>query len=112
MRLIVGRVFDEFPKLKIVLGHMGEALPYWLYRIDYMYKNATIIYSNASGHRLKKLQEYSKDNFLITTSGMNTHPVLQYCHSSSGSGQHHVRGRLPVSRIDGSGAVHEFRATA
>ena len=25
MRLIVGRVFDEFPKLKIVLGHMGEA---------------------------------------------------------------------------------------
>jgi 5-carboxyvanillate decarboxylase len=85
MRLIVGRVFDEFPKLKIVLGHMGEALPYWLYRIDYMYKNATIIYSNASGHHLKKPpSEYFKDNFLITTSGMNTHPVLQYCHSVLG----------------------------
>jgi predicted TIM-barrel fold metal-dependent hydrolase len=85
MRLIVGRVFDEFPKLKIVLGHMGEALPYWLYRIDYMYKNATLIYNNVSGHRLKKLpSEYVKDNFLITTSGMNTHPVLQYCHSVLG----------------------------
>lgn len=85
MRLIVGRVFDEFPKLKIVLGHMGEALPYWLYRIDYMYKNATLIYNNASGHRLKKLpSEYVKENFLITTSGMNTHPVLQYCHSVLG----------------------------
>jgi len=34
---------------------------------------------------LKKLpSEYIKDNFLITTSGMNTHPVLQYCHSVLG----------------------------
>ena len=85
MRLIVGRVFDEFPKLKIVLGHMGEALPYWLYRVDYMYKNATLLYNNASGHRLKKLpSEYVKENFLITTSGMNTHAVLQYCHAVLG----------------------------
>ena len=27
----------EFPKLKIVIGHCGEALPFWLYRIDYMH---------------------------------------------------------------------------
>ena len=86
MRLIISGVFDEFPKLKIVLGHMGEAVPYWLYRIDYMYQNfSSILFKSASGRHLKrKPSEYVKDNFLITTSGMNTHPALQYCHSVLG----------------------------
>jgi 2,3-dihydroxybenzoate decarboxylase/5-carboxyvanillate decarboxylase len=75
MRLIVGGVFDEFPDLKIVLGHMGEALPYWPYRIDYMY-NA---YTRGQGKLKKMPSQYLKDNFMITTSGMNTHPVLKYC---------------------------------
>ena len=34
MRLIMSGTFDRFPKLKIVLGHMGEGLPFWLQRID------------------------------------------------------------------------------
>ena len=38
MRLIVNGVFDAFPDLKIILGHMGEALPFWVYRIDYMWR--------------------------------------------------------------------------
>jgi len=86
MRMIISGVFDDFPNLKIVLGHMGEAVPYWLYRIDYMYLHAAAaIYRSRSGRRLKKKpSEYVKDNFLITTSGMNTHPVLQYCHSVLG----------------------------
>lgn len=75
MRLIVSGVFDQFPDLKIVLGHMGEALPYWLYRMDYMYGAYT-----RGQSKLKKMpSQYVKDNFLITTSGMNTHPVLKYC---------------------------------
>ncbi len=86
MRLILSGVFDDFPKLKVVLGHMGEGLPYWLYRIDWMYVNAPAgIYKSLSGRRLKrKPSEYVQDNFYITTSGMNTHSVLQYCHSVLG----------------------------
>ncbi|OGO16836.1 MAG: hypothetical protein A2Z02_05825, partial [Chloroflexi bacterium RBG_16_48_7] len=34
MRLILSGVFDKYPNLKIVLGHMGEALPFWLWRMD------------------------------------------------------------------------------
>ncbi len=34
LRLILGGVFDEFPRLNVVLGHMGEGLPFWLPRID------------------------------------------------------------------------------
>jgi 5-carboxyvanillate decarboxylase len=80
MRLIVSGVFDQFPNLKIVLGHMGEALPYWLYRIDYMYRAYT-----RGQSKLKKMpSQYVKDNFLITTSGMNTHPVLKYCNEVLG----------------------------
>ena len=81
MRLIVAGVFDQFPDQKIILGHMGEGLPYWLYRIDYMYKQFT------HGHgKLKKLpSEYVKDNFVITTSGMNDHKVLKYCYDALGA---------------------------
>ena len=81
MRLIVRGVFDQFPNLKIILGHMGEALPYWLYRIDYMYQ----VYTRGQGKLKKTPSQYVKDNFLITTSGMNTHPVLRYCQEVLGS---------------------------
>ena len=75
MRLIVNGVFDAFPDLQIVLGHMGEALPYWLYRIDYMWR----------GNLKRKPSDYVKDNFLITTSGVNHHAVLEYCHGVLGA---------------------------
>ena len=81
MRLIVGGVFDQFPDLKIILGHMGEALPYWPYRIDYMYR----AYTRGQGKLKKMPSQYVKDNFLITTSGMNTHAVLKYCVEVLGS---------------------------
>ena len=81
MRLIVSGVFDQFPGLKIVLGHMGEGLPYWLYRMDYMYGAYT-----RGQNILKKIpSRYVKDNFFITTSGMNTHPVLKYCNEVLGA---------------------------
>jgi 2,3-dihydroxybenzoate decarboxylase/5-carboxyvanillate decarboxylase len=75
MRLIVGGVFDQFPTLKIVLGHMGEGLPFWPYRIDYMYK----AYTHGHPNLKKTPSEYLKENFVITTSGMNDHKVLKYC---------------------------------
>jgi 5-carboxyvanillate decarboxylase len=82
MRLIVAGVFDRYPTLKIVLGHMGEAVPYWLYRIDYMYNVYT---SRSGGSKIqRKPSEYVKDNFLITTSGVNFHPTLKYCHEVLG----------------------------
>ena len=80
MRLIVSGVFDQFPNLKIVLGHMGEAVPYWLYRIDYMYK----VYTRGSGKLKKMPSQYVKDNIVITTSGMNDHKVLKYCNDALG----------------------------
>jgi len=83
MRLIVAGVFDRYPSLKIVLGHMGEAVPYWLYRIDYMYNVFTSRRTNVKKIQ-RKPSQYVKDNFLITTSGVNFHPTLKYCHEVLG----------------------------
>ncbi len=80
MRMIVAGVFDQFPDLKIVLGHMGEGVPYWLYRIDYMYK----AYSHGHSKLKKTPSQYVKDNIIITTSGMNDHKVLKYCYDALG----------------------------
>jgi 5-carboxyvanillate decarboxylase len=76
MRLIASAVLDRFPKLKIVLGHMGEGIPYWVYRIDHMYPKMAFRHPV----RTEMLpSEYLKRNFLITTSGMNHSPALKYC---------------------------------
>ena len=34
-RMILGGVFDRFPNLKIVIGHMGEGLTFWMQRMDW-----------------------------------------------------------------------------
>ncbi len=70
MRLISAGVFDRFPRLKIVLGHMGEGIPFMLERIDNRFKFETKVFA-----RTKKLErlpgEYFRENFYVTTSGMN-----------------------------------------
>lgn len=76
VRLIVSGVFDKFPDLKIVLGHMGEGLPYWLYRIDAMHK----AFKAPDRAVLKqKPSDYFHQNFAITISGVNWTPALKFC---------------------------------
>jgi predicted TIM-barrel fold metal-dependent hydrolase len=36
LRMVLGGVFDRFPKLQIVIGHMGEGLPFFMQRVDVM----------------------------------------------------------------------------
>jgi len=76
LRLIASGVFDRYPDLRIVLGHMGEGLPYWLYRVDFMHANSAV---DQRPQLKRHPSDYFKDNFLITTSGVNWHPALQFC---------------------------------
>lgn len=75
MRLIMSGVFDRFPKLMIVLGHMGEGLPFWLQRIDNRYLLQVKIGAVPKMPRLPS--EYFLDNFVITTSGVTSQPALR-----------------------------------
>ncbi len=86
LRLIVSGVFDRFPRLRMVLGHLGEGLPYWLYRIDFMH--AGIVRSNRSpGARpLQRTPgEVLRQNFWYTTSGMCWEPAVMYVHRLMGA---------------------------
>lgn len=75
MRLIMSGTFDRFPKLRIVLGHMGEGIPFWLQRIDNRYLLEVKIGATA---KLPKLpSQYFLDNFVITTSGVTSMPALR-----------------------------------
>ena len=79
--LMTSGVFDRFPRLKIVIGHGGEGLPYMLYRIDYMYENARYSFMK----KVKKLpSDYMKENFYITTSGLPWAPAITMAQSVLG----------------------------
>jgi 2,3-dihydroxybenzoate decarboxylase len=79
LRLVVSGVFDRFPKLVIVLGHLGEGLPYWLFRIDFMHAGSVRSGRYASQPKLERsVSEYLKQNFYYTTSGMAWTPPIRY----------------------------------
>ncbi|MGH9689155.1 MAG: amidohydrolase family protein [Candidatus Acidiferrales bacterium] len=86
LRIIFAGVFDRFPKLRLVMGHLGEGLPYWLFRIDFFHA-ANV----ATGRypKVKKLQqkpsEYIKDSVWVTTSGMAWAPPILYCQNVLGT---------------------------
>jgi len=76
VRMMAGGVFDAFPKLKICLGHMGEALPFWIWRIDFMNSRAQKI-GRARKTELS-MAEYLQRNFVFTTSGVEDPLALRY----------------------------------
>ncbi len=72
LRLMGSGLFDKYPRLKIILGHLGEGLPYNMWRLDHRLK------INSRGIPAKKpLSEYFQRNFYLTTSGnMRTQSLL------------------------------------
>jgi predicted TIM-barrel fold metal-dependent hydrolase len=65
LRMVVGGVFEELPDLKIIVGHMGEGLPFHLDRIESMLTPVV------TGHS-KTVAETLRRNLYLTTSGYNT----------------------------------------
>ena len=82
VRIVMGGVFDAFPTLKIVLGHLGEALPFWLDRLDNRYQNI-LRRGGLEPLAMKRLErlpsEYFRTNVWITTSGMMSNDPLEFC---------------------------------
>jgi predicted TIM-barrel fold metal-dependent hydrolase len=69
LRLIVTGVFDRFPELQVIVGHMGEMIPFALARIDTVLTPVTSL--------RQPVAEYFQTNVFITTSGYTTFPPLQ-----------------------------------
>jgi 2,3-dihydroxybenzoate decarboxylase len=71
LRLIFAGTFDRFPRARLMLGHLGETLPFLLWRFD---SRAIKLY----GMKFPKTpSQYIRDNILVTTSGMCSAEPLQ-----------------------------------
>ncbi|HEY0104992.1 MAG TPA: amidohydrolase family protein [Rhizomicrobium sp.] len=80
LRLIVAGLFDRFPRLKLVLGHLGEALPFWSFRLDFMHRAGVAAKRYESMKPLKrKISDYLRENVYVTTSGMASEPSIKLC---------------------------------
>ena len=79
MRIITAGVFDRFPKLQMIIGHMGEALPFWAYRLDYMHQTTVKSqrYDSMKPIR-KKPSDYLRENFIITNSGVAWEKAIKF----------------------------------
>jgi predicted TIM-barrel fold metal-dependent hydrolase len=64
LRLVFAGVFDAFPRLKIILGHLGEGLPFMLHRLN----DQTLLAAARRGLK-RKPAEYLTDNLMVTCSG-------------------------------------------
>ena len=73
LRLIYSGLFDRFPRLQMIIGHLGEMLPFAAFRIDRYYG----LGGDGSGHRLQRSpSEYLRSNFYVTTSGNFSPPAF------------------------------------
>lgn len=74
MRIIMSGLLDDYPNVRIVLGHMGEGIPFWLRRIDNRYQ---LQLKMEAAPRLPRLpSEYFRDQFVITTAGVTSESAL------------------------------------
>jgi len=63
IRLVLGGVFDRFPRLQVIVGHLGEGLPFMIHRLDNMPPPMTKLHRPVSA--------YLRENMYYTFSGFN-----------------------------------------
>jgi 5-carboxyvanillate decarboxylase len=84
LAIIRSGALDRFPRLRLVVGHLGEALPFWLYRLDYMNKTARPAIRSGASSLGKRISDYMRENVFITTSGMAWAPAITFVQSVIG----------------------------
>ena len=72
LRILFGGVFDAYPKLRIILGHLGEGLPFAMHRLN----THTAAAAKRRGLKREPI-EYFRDNLVVTTSGNWYEPAFQ-----------------------------------
>jgi len=71
IRMVLSGVFDKYPGLKMILGHLGESLPFSLWRIDMALQRP--------GNAPTPFRDTFRNHFWITTSGNFSTPALLCC---------------------------------
>jgi 2,3-dihydroxybenzoate decarboxylase len=101
IRLILSGLFSECPQSKIILGHLGEGIPFFLWRINQSFSR--------QGGSPTFFRDCFCENFYITTSGFFSTPALQCCAAELGMDRIMFAVDYPI--VDNAKAV-EWLATA
>ena len=71
LRMMFAGVFDRLPNLKIMIGHWGELVSFYMYRTDEIPQEVTGL--------KKKISDYFKENIYVNPSGMLYTEQFRYC---------------------------------
>jgi predicted TIM-barrel fold metal-dependent hydrolase len=97
LRLMASGLFDKYPRIQIILGHLGEGLPYSMWRVDNC--NAWVKTRHAYAAK-KKIGDYFRSNFHLTTSGNFHTPTLLCAMSEIGVDRIMFSTDWPFENID------------
>lgn len=102
LRMIARGVFDKYPKLQVIVGHMGEGLPFYYWRFAADLTKAT------KKTLAKPFQQYLHDNFWITTSAFFQEELLTLALASFGEDRMMFATDYPF--VDASEGTQWFKA--
>jgi 2,3-dihydroxybenzoate decarboxylase len=97
LRLIFGGVFDRFPRARLALGHLGETLPFLLWRFDSRAKLYGVQLAHAPS-------DYIRRNIVVTTSGMFSAEPLACTIAALGAERVMFSADYPFESIEEAGA--------
>lgn len=81
LRLMLSGLFDRFPSVNVILGHLGEGLALSLPRVEHRLRHQL---ASAHGPHLRTPMDYLRENFYVTTSGTFRTQALQHTMSEMG----------------------------
>lgn len=81
LRLMMSGAFEEYPNLRVILGHLGEGIPFFIKRIDFIFLRTP----EAVPKLKRRPSEYFLNNFYIDTAGVFHEPSLQCAYETMGS---------------------------
>ena len=104
LRLCGSGLFEDFDNLKIILGHLGEFIPYNLWRID-----ARMRFSRRGYRGKRPLGDYFRKHFHVTVSGNYTDPPFRCALDVLGADRLYFSTDFPFERMED--AAEWFDAT-
>ena len=105
LRLCGSGIFDDFPNLKIILGHLGENIPFGLWRIDERMR------FSPRGYRGKRpLGEYFLEHFHVTTSGNFSDPAFRCALDVMGRDRVYFSADYPFARLEDAAGWYDTTA--
>jgi 2,3-dihydroxybenzoate decarboxylase len=105
LRLVFSGLFDRFPRAKVALGHLGETLPYLMWRFD----SRARLYGIKLG---KPPSQYIRENIAVTTSGMCSADPLACALSALGADRVMFAADYPFESADEAGHFMDTVALA